>query len=53
MKAEYITPAVTLFNEAGKPDYENLGKLYEHLIAGGISVAVNISLTVESEHTGS
>ena len=30
MKAEYITPAVTLFNEAGKPDYE-------HLIAGGIS----------------
>ena len=37
MKAEYITPAVTLFNEAGKPDYENLGKLYEHLIAGGIS----------------
>lgn len=37
MKAEYITPAVTLFNEAGKPDYENLEKLYEHLIAGGIS----------------
>ena len=37
MKAEYITPAVTLFNEAGKPDYENLGKLYEHLIARGVS----------------
>ncbi len=37
MKAEYITPAVTLFNESGKPDYENLEKLYEHLIAGGIS----------------
>lgn len=37
MKAEYITPAVTLFTEDGRPDFENLGKLYEHLIASGIS----------------
>lgn len=37
MKAEYITPAVTLFQKDGKPDFGNLGKLYEHLIAGGVT----------------
>ena len=37
MKAEYITPAVTLFTDEGKPDFENLGRLYEHLITGGVT----------------
>lgn len=37
MKAEYITPAVTLFQEDGKPDFDSLKKLYNHLIDGGIS----------------
>lgn len=37
MKAEYITPAVTLFKEDGKPDFDSLKKLYNHLIDGGIS----------------
>lgn len=37
MKAEYITPAVTLFKEDGKPDFGSLKKLYNHLIDGGIS----------------
>lgn len=37
MKAEYITPAVTLFKEDGTPDFDSLKKLYNHLIEGGIS----------------
>ncbi len=37
MKAEYITPAVTLFQEDGKPDFESQGRLYEYLIAGGVT----------------
>ena len=37
MKAEYITPAVTPFTEEGKPDWESLKALYEHLISGGVS----------------
>lgn len=36
MKANYITPAVTLFQEDGTLDLESQGKLFEHLIANGI-----------------
>jgi 4-hydroxy-tetrahydrodipicolinate synthase len=37
MKAEYITPAITVFKEDGTPDFDGLKKLYDHLITGGIS----------------
>lgn len=37
MRAEYITPSVTLLKEDGTPDFESQGKLYSHLIEGGIS----------------
>lgn len=37
MKAKFITPAVTLFQEDGKPDFDNLSRLYQHLINGGVS----------------
>lgn len=37
MRSEYITPAVTLFHEDGSPDFGSLGKLYRHLIEGGVS----------------
>ena len=36
MKANYITPAVTLFQEDGTLDLESQGKLFEHLIANVI-----------------
>ena len=36
MKANYMTPAVTLFQEDGTLDLESQGKLFEHLIANGI-----------------
>ena len=37
MKAEYITPAVTPFDPDGRPDFDEMVRLYEHLITGGIS----------------
>ncbi len=37
MKAEYITPAITVFKEDGTPDFDGLKKLYDHLITEGIS----------------
>ena len=36
MKANYITPAVTVFSEDGSIHFEEQGKVYEHLIAGGV-----------------
>ena len=36
MKANYITPAVTVFSEDGSINFEEQGKVYEHLIAGGV-----------------
>lgn len=36
MKASYIAPAVTLFNEDGTLDLESQGALYENLIRNGI-----------------
>ena len=36
MKAKYITPAVTVFSEDGSIHFEEQGKVYEHLIAGGV-----------------
>lgn len=36
MKCEYITPAVTIFDENRKLDIESLHNLYDHLIKGGV-----------------
>lgn len=36
MNGKYITPAVTVFHENGTVDYEACGRVYEHLIAGGV-----------------
>ena len=36
MKAKYITPAVTVMDKNGNPDWEGCGKVYEHLIQGGV-----------------
>ena len=32
MKANYITPAVTVFSEDGSIHFEEQGKVYEHLM---------------------
>lgn len=36
MKANYITPAVTIMNEDGSLDLESQGRLFDNLIANGI-----------------
>lgn len=36
MKAKYITPVVTVMDKEGNPDMEGCGKVYEHLIQGGV-----------------
>lgn len=36
MKAKYITPAVTVMDKNGNPDWKGCGKVYEHLIQGGV-----------------
>ena len=36
MNANYITPAVTIFTDEGSLDLVSQGRLYDHLIAGGI-----------------
>ena len=36
MQADYITPAVTIFDDQGHVDIEANKKLYEHLISNGI-----------------
>ncbi len=57
LNASYITPAVTLLNEAGKPDLPANSRLYEHLIAGGIdgilvlgSIGEFFALPMEERH---
>ena len=40
MKAKYITPAVTVFSEDGSIHFEEQGKVYEHLIAGGVEMCI-------------
>lgn len=37
MRAEYITPAITVLQEDGHADFTNLKRLYDHLIDGGIN----------------
>lgn len=37
MKAQYITPAITVFDEKGELDLESQGRLYEYLIEGGVN----------------
>lgn len=36
MNAKWICPAVTPFHQDGSIDFESAGRLYDHLIAGGI-----------------
>lgn len=36
MKAKYITPVVTIFDANGQINYEETGKVYEHVIAGHV-----------------
>ena len=50
MKAKYITPAVTVFSEDGSIHFEEQGKVYEHLIAGGVD-GILLSLIHISEPT--
>lgn len=56
MKAKYITPAVTIFRQDGSLDLEACGKVYEHLIKGGIdgillmgSIGEFFALTMEQK----
>jgi dihydrodipicolinate synthase/N-acetylneuraminate lyase len=37
MKSDYITPAVTVFDQEGNLDHEGLRNLYDHLVRGGVS----------------
>lgn len=37
MKSQYITPAITVFDEKGDLDCEALRGLYDHLIQGGVN----------------
>ena len=36
MKASYLCPAITLFHSDGTLDFENQGKLFDHLIENGV-----------------
>ena len=36
MKAEFLTPVVTIFDEEGNLDKEGNKKVYDHLIDGGV-----------------
>lgn len=47
MKARYLTPAVTIFDENGKVDKDGNIKLYDHLIKGGIDGIVIMGSTGE------
>ena len=47
MKAQYITPAVTIFDAAGKVDAAGNCRLYDHLIEGGIDGIVIMGSTGE------
>ena len=47
MKAQYLTPAVTVFDNNGKVDEKGCCKLYDHLISGGIDGIVVMGSTGE------
>ncbi len=47
MKARYLTPAVTIFDNNGKIDEHGNVRLYEHLIKGGIDGIVVMGSTGE------
>ena len=56
MKANYITPAVTVFHKDGTINFEETGKVYEHLIKGGVdgilimgSIGEFFALTMEQK----
>ena len=56
MKAKYITPVVTIFRQDGGLDLEASGKVYEHLIRGGVdgilimgSIGEFFALTMEQK----
>lgn len=47
MKAQFLTPVVTVFDKQGNLDVEGNKKVYEHLIAGGIDGIVVMGSTGE------
>ena len=47
MKAQYLTPAVTVFDNNGNVDAQGCCKLYDHLISGGIDGIVVMGSTGE------
>lgn len=47
MKARYLTPAVTIFDENGRLDKDGNKKLYDHLIKGGVDGIVVMGSTGE------
>lgn len=47
MKAKFLTPVVTAFNEYGKLDYQANQNIYDHLINGGIDGIVLMGSTGE------
>ena len=47
MKAKFLTPVVTAFNEYGKLDYQANQNIYDHLIEGGIDGIVLMGSTGE------
>ena len=58
MNASYITPALTLFRPDGMFDFDSQGRLYEHLIRGGVdgilvqgSIGEFFALTTERRRT--
>ena len=47
MKAEFLTPVVTIFDEEGNLDKEGNKKVYDHLIDGGVDGLVIMGSTGE------
>ena len=47
MKAQFLTPVVTVFDECGKLDIEGNKKVYDHLINGGVDGLVIMGSTGE------
>ena len=47
MKAQYLTPVVTIFNQDGSVDVEGNKKVYEFLIEGGVDGLVIMGSTGE------
>lgn len=47
MKAQFLTPVVTIFDETGKLDIEGNKKVYDHLMDGGVDGLVIMGSTGE------